>query len=94
MSPFTFSLRREVTLLLGQVLDHSLDLVMALLRPGHKPAARGPAQPLRYLLALGHRVCLRGSVTGLIDRYENHDIAIAMSSSRADTVLGLNILQG
>ena len=58
-SPFTFSLRREVTLLLGQVLDHSLDLVMALLRPGHKPAARGPTQPLRYLLALRHRVCLR-----------------------------------
>ena len=25
---------------------------------------------------------------------ENHDIAIAMSSSRADPVLGLNILQG
>ena len=25
---------------------------------------------------------------------ENHDIAIALSSSRADTVLGLNILQG
>ena len=24
--------------------------------------------------------------------YENHDIAIAMSSSRADPVLGLNIL--
>ena len=59
MSLFTFSLRREVTFFLGQVLDHSLDLVMALLRPGHKPAARGSAQPLRYLLALGHRVCLR-----------------------------------
>ena len=27
-------------------------------------------------------------------RYENHDIAIAMSSSLADPVLGLNILQG
>ena len=26
--------------------------------------------------------------------HENHDIAIAMSSSRADPVLGLNILQG
>ena len=26
--------------------------------------------------------------------YENHDITIAMSSSRADPVLGLNILQG
>ena len=25
---------------------------------------------------------------------ENHDIAIAMSSSRADPMLGLNILQG
>ena len=25
---------------------------------------------------------------------ENHDIAIAMSSSHADPVLGLNILQG
>ena len=58
MSLFTFSLRREITFFLGQVLDHSLDLVMALLRPGHKPAARGSAQPLRYLLALGHRVCL------------------------------------
>ena len=83
-SPFTFSLRREVTLLLGQVLDHSLDLVMALLRPGHKPAARGPTQPLRYLLALRHRVCLRQRHG--INRYENHDIAIAMSSSRADHI--------
>ena len=27
-------------------------------------------------------------------KYENHDIAIAMSSSLADPVLGLNILQG
>ena len=26
--------------------------------------------------------------------YENHDIAIAMSSSCADPALGLNILQG
>ena len=26
--------------------------------------------------------------------YENHDIAITMSSSRADPVLGLRILQG
>lgn len=55
----TFSLRREVTILLRKVLDHGLDLVVALLRPGHKPAARGPAQPLWNLLALGHRVCLR-----------------------------------
>ena len=29
----------------------------------------------------------------LISIYENHDITIAMSSSRADPVLGLNILQ-
>ena len=56
---FTFSLWREVTLLLRQLLDHGLDLVVALLRPGHKPAARGPTQALRNLLALGHRVCLK-----------------------------------
>ena len=29
-----------------------------------------------------------------VSMYENHDIAIAMSYSRADPVLGLNILQG
>ena len=29
-----------------------------------------------------------------INNYKNHDIAIAMSSSRAVPVLGLNILQG
>ena len=55
----TFSLRREVTVLLRQVLDHGLDLVVALLGPRHKSAARGPAQLLRNLLALSHRVCLR-----------------------------------
>ena len=59
------SLRREVALLLGQVLDHGLDLVVALLRPRHKPAAGGPAESLRDLLALGHWVGLRG-VTDII----------------------------
>ena len=34
------------------------------------------------------------NLTFLTLNYENHDIAIAMSSSRADPILGLNILRG
>ena len=40
-----------------------------------------------YLMSFGHQYLL---VTIYTD--ENHDIAIAMSPSRADPVLGLNIL--
>ena len=41
----------------------------------------------------GQSLFLEKSSLGNIE-YENHDIAIAMSSSQADPVLGLNILQG
>ena len=37
-------------------------------------------------------VISRGNLIVSFIKYENHDIAIAMSSSRADPVLGLNIL--
>ena len=68
----TFPLRLKVTNLIRNIRDHSLNLVMTLLRTRHKPTARGTTQLLRYLrilwllfsciyttlhlLTLGHRV--------------------------------------
>ena len=45
----TFALRDEVAVLAGEVGHHGLGLVVALLRPGYEPAARGATQPLGNL---------------------------------------------